>query len=350
MATVDNKPKKDISMEYTSSKLPEKYVKIKKSELDGVFSEVRQLKQFVPKIVDSEFTFLCEKVEARKIELEKLQKENNLLKREIEHIKNSNIRENNVLSKKYNNLMNDYDKEREEKFQLKCQLTSVNQSLLDQSEYCASMGAAACTLLWRVSRQQDSVSSLLAGTKAEEFLEITTKTLDSYFATCDDSDTDQEKSEEFQFVLALCGIVTNLAAAPCGRDFLVTNSSGQGLVDTLVRCVEETRPSPNVRIHSLVLMALYNVSIHRNGLQHLLSRPTLLSALMRLISDEISYELRLNGARLLQSMVMEPENLSQYALQQISLPSLQRLATTVKGEVQSVLLDIVTDLQRHQDP
>ena len=33
----------------------------------------------------------------------------------------------------------------------------------DQSEYCSSMGAAVCTLLWRVSRQQDSVTSLLGG-------------------------------------------------------------------------------------------------------------------------------------------------------------------------------------------
>ena len=39
----------------------------------------------------------------------------------------------------------------------------MNQQMGDQSEYCSSMGAAVCTLLWRVSRQQDSVASLLGG-------------------------------------------------------------------------------------------------------------------------------------------------------------------------------------------
>lgn len=44
-----------------------------------------------------------------------------------------------------------------------CQLLEMNQQMGDQSEYCSSLGAAVCTLLWRVSRQQDSVMSLLEG-------------------------------------------------------------------------------------------------------------------------------------------------------------------------------------------
>ena len=39
----------------------------------------------------------------------------------------------------------------------------MNQQMGEQSEYCSSMGAAVCTLLWRVSRQQDAVASLLGG-------------------------------------------------------------------------------------------------------------------------------------------------------------------------------------------
>ena len=46
---------------------------------------------------------------------------------------------------------------------LQCQLAEMNQQMGDQSEYCSSMGAAVCTLLWRVSRQQESVTSLLGG-------------------------------------------------------------------------------------------------------------------------------------------------------------------------------------------
>lgn len=46
---------------------------------------------------------------------------------------------------------------------LQCQLLETNQQMGDQSEYCSSMGAAVCTLLWRVSRQQESITSLLGG-------------------------------------------------------------------------------------------------------------------------------------------------------------------------------------------
>ena len=39
----------------------------------------------------------------------------------------------------------------------------VTSQLTQQTEYCAGMGAACATLLWRVSRQDDAVESLLTG-------------------------------------------------------------------------------------------------------------------------------------------------------------------------------------------
>jgi hypothetical protein len=95
-------------------------------------------------------------------------------------------------------------------------------------------------------------------TKAEEFLNLTRKTIVSYFATWGDDDP-QEKSEEFQFVLALCGIITNIAAAPCGREFFTKKENGQALVDCLVTSLEKTSVRCNVKIRSLMLMALYNI-------------------------------------------------------------------------------------------
>lgn len=93
--------------------------------------------------------------------------------------------------------------------------------------------------------------------KADEFLQITAKTLESYFATYSDEES-QEKSDEFQFVLAMCGTVTNIAASSCGRDVLVSHESGRALIDTFVSALSESGTGKNIKLRSLILMALYN--------------------------------------------------------------------------------------------
>jgi len=42
-------------------------------------------------------------------------------------------------------------------------VNELTSQLTQQTEYCASMGAACATLLWRVSRRDDAVESLLSG-------------------------------------------------------------------------------------------------------------------------------------------------------------------------------------------
>ena len=44
-----------------------------------------------------------------------------------------------------------------------CEVNELSQQLSQQAEYCFSMGAACCTLLWRVSRHEDCIHSILSG-------------------------------------------------------------------------------------------------------------------------------------------------------------------------------------------
>lgn len=95
--------------------------------------------------------------------------------------------------------------------------------------------------------------------KAEEFLQITSRTIESYFDSCADGEEAKENSEEFQFVLALVGIITNMAAAAQGREFLVTKDSGRVLIDTFMKVLGGSSAGKNVKMRNLILMALYNV-------------------------------------------------------------------------------------------
>jgi hypothetical protein len=45
-----------------------------------------------------------------------------------------------------------------------------------------------------------------------------------------DSMMPSQYTDESQFIMSMCGIVTNIAAMPAGRQFLVTNSNGRELL------------------------------------------------------------------------------------------------------------------------
>lgn len=42
------------------------------------------------------------------------------------------------------------------------QVNELTQQLNQQADYCASMGYACCSLLWRVSQQEQAVEAMLA--------------------------------------------------------------------------------------------------------------------------------------------------------------------------------------------
>ena len=82
--------------------------------------------------------------------------------------------------------------------------------------------------------------------------------MESYFETYSE-EVSKETSDEFQFVLALTGTITNIAAAAQGRDFLMSKDSGRGLIDSFVTVLTSSTLGKNVKLRNLILMALYNV-------------------------------------------------------------------------------------------
>lgn len=49
---------------------------------------------------------------------------------------------------------------------------------------------------------------------------------------------------EYQFVMGLLGIVTNISASPEGREFLITNSNGTEFVRKLIKLTPELPSAP----------------------------------------------------------------------------------------------------------
>ncbi|XP_071071091.1 heat shock factor 2-binding protein isoform X2 [Dasypus novemcinctus] len=212
----------------------EEFVKVRKKDLERLTTEVMQIRDFLPRILNGEVLESFQKLKIVEKNLERKEQELEQLKMDCEHFK-----------ARLETVQADSMREKKEKLALRQQLNEAKQQLLQQAEYCTEMGAAACTLLWGVSSSEDVVKAILGGDKALKFFTITGQTMESFVKSLD-GDVKELDSDENQFVFALAGIVTNVAAIACGREFLVNSS--RVLLDTILQLLGDLKPGQCTRL------------------------------------------------------------------------------------------------------
>uniref|UniRef100_A0A3Q3WB85 Uncharacterized protein n=1 Tax=Mola mola TaxID=94237 RepID=A0A3Q3WB85_MOLML len=257
-------------------------------------TEVMQLREFLPRVLNGDLIETVAKARAAQTSMEHLAQEQEQLRQECLH-----------LQSRLTAVQTECQKEREEKLLLREQLWQSAEELQQQADFCSGLGSVACSLLWSSSARQNTVTRWLG--KLQSFLEVAAQTLESFVASLDQEVknlTEDHNSQEHQFVLALAGTITNIAAVPCGRDFLSTSS--HILLDTLMKLLQMMKPGVFPKLKVLMLMALYNVSISVKGLKYISESPGLLPLIWILLEDG-DWEVCLHTLRLLQSMLVEEE-------------------------------------------
>ncbi|XP_057261017.1 heat shock factor 2-binding protein isoform X4 [Pezoporus wallicus] len=218
------------AVELVKAETKDEFVKIRRRDLERLTTEVMQLRDFLPKIINGDILGTFQKLDAIESNMEKKEEEIQELKMDCEHFR-----------ARLETAQADCMKEKKEKLDLRQQLNEAKQQLLQQAEYCTEMGAAVCTLLWGVSSNEEAVKTILGGSKAVKFFTITAQTMESFVKSLGEDMKQQDlDSDENQFVLALAGIVTNVAALACGREFLV--SSSRELLDTMMQLLGDMKP------------------------------------------------------------------------------------------------------------
>ncbi|XP_048202121.1 LOW QUALITY PROTEIN: heat shock factor 2-binding protein [Perognathus longimembris pacificus] len=310
----------------------EEFVKVRKKDLERLTTEVMQIRDFLPRLLNGEVLESFQKLKIVEKNLERKEQELEQLKLDFAHFK-----------ARLETVQADSGKEKKEKLALRQQLIEAKQQLLQQAEYCTEMGATACTLLWGVSSSEEVVKAILAGDQALKFFRITGQTMESFVKSLD-GDVKELDSDENQFVFALAGIVTNVAAIACGREFLVNSS--RVLLDTMLQLLGDLKPGQCTKLKVLMLMALYNVSINSKGLKYISESPGFIPLLWWLLSDPDA-EVCLHVLRLIQSVVLEPEVFSKSASEfRDSLP-LQRILAMSKSRnprLQTAAQELLDDL------
>lgn len=312
-------------------------ISVGQTEVDRLATETMMLKEFLPKLLTPDVLGSLSLLTKREQEVWSLRKEREVVDKELEHLKRRN-----------ESLKAEFEKEKQEKFSSKCEVSDLQQQLSQQADYCTSMGAACCSLLWRVSRQEENIHSILTGSMVSEFLQLAASTLQSYLDTYTTESLPNESSLESQFVLALCGTITNIAASAYGRDFLSTREEGRALIDVLCTSLAEAPTGSECsKLKRLLLMTLYNISINHTGLGYLTSKSDLMGTLVWKLREEVDATNRLHIMRLLQSLILEPENkgVVARALETIPLSLLQHLSNDPHHEVREVAMELMSDLQ-----
>ncbi|KAM4794943.1 heat shock factor 2-binding protein [Rhinophrynus dorsalis] len=299
------------------------YVRVRRRDLERLTTEVMQMRDFLPQILNHELIDNVQRLEQMESALEGKDLD-------CEHFR-----------ARLEAAQNECAQEREEKLSLLAQLSGLRELSVQQADYYSHLGAVVCTLLWGTSNQEEVVRSILGGGKASMFFGLASHTVSSFVESIGDELPQNDECEESHFLLGLAGTITNVAAVSCGRDFLVT--SCRDLLDTWIHVLGQIKLGTCSRLRVLILMSLYNVSINRMGLSWMSNNHEFISQLQRLLMDP-DPEVCLQTLRLFQSVVMEPDVLCRLKgdLQE-SLLRIQELSQSPNPEVQSVACDILEE-------
>ncbi|XP_028252128.1 heat shock factor 2-binding protein [Parambassis ranga] len=270
------------------------FVRVRKQDLDKLTTEVMQLREFLPRVLNGDLIEILQKARTAQTVKEQLLQEQEVLRQECLH-----------LQSRLDTVQSECQKEREEKLLLREKLWQSGEELQRQVDFCSGLGSAACGLLWSSSAQEDAVMQWLADGKLQSFLTVASQTLESFVMSLDDEvkgQTEDHNSHEHQFVLALAGTIANIAAVTWGRDFLSTHA----LLKTLMTLLQLIKPGVFPKLKVLMLMALYNVSISIKGLKSISENRGLVPLIQTLLDDG-QWEVHLHSLRLLQSVLLDEE-------------------------------------------
>ncbi|XP_028837356.1 heat shock factor 2-binding protein [Denticeps clupeoides] len=312
------------------------FVRVRKRDLEKLSTEVMQLRDFLHRVLNGSLIETLHKARLAETQKDHAEQELEQQRQECLH-----------LDSRLGAAQKECQAEREEKLVLREQLLECREQLQQQAEFCTELGAAACTLLWSASGKEEAVRDMLADGKLEPFLSLAGQTLESFVKSLGEEVKPpqvEHNSHEYQFVLALAGFVTNLAAVTSGRDFL--SSSSHVLLDTLMQLLGLMKPGVFNKLKVLMLMALYNVSISVKGLKYISGSPGLLPLISALLEDADA-EVCLHALRLLQSLLLEDEVLAHVApdlLTSLPLHRIRQLASSRHPALRQTAQETLDDL------
>ncbi|XP_076665833.1 heat shock factor 2-binding protein isoform X2 [Andrena cerasifolii] len=228
----------------------------------------------------------------------------------------------------------------------------LKEQTLNQSTYCSTLGAVLGNLTWRASRFPEIVNVWLSTVqhKISELLAMTAGSFVAFINTYRDA-FPPTSNVEYQFLIGLLGIVTNISASAEGREFLITNPNGRNFVQNMVKLMPTLPLSQgSVSLKRLMLMIFYNVSMNNTGAQHLFESR---------VGDVLNYYLKNNTLpekiqwlclRVLYSITYDLTNPKyiQDLITTLPIAKIEDIAASNKNEMSTVAKQVMKHLRESQ--
>nr|XP_031825488.1 heat shock factor 2-binding protein-like [Nomia melanderi] len=229
------------------------------------------------------------------------------------------------------------------------EIAYLKEQMLNQSAYCTSLGAVLGNLTWRASRFPEIVDVWLSAFqhKIGEFLLITDGSFLA-FVKAYRAAFPPTSNAEYQFIIALLGIVTNISASPEGREFLISNPNGKDFVQKIVSLMPTLPLSQgSLSLKKLMLMTLYNVSVNETGLLHLIESRVGDTLGHYLRNDSLPDEVQLLCLRVLHSITYGLTNPKyiQDLLTSLPIEKIEEIAGSGKNEASTFARQVVKHLR-----
>lgn len=315
---------------------------VSRSWLCRLNSQCEQTCQLVPQLAASSHDLVAKTDDLFQLEhdCKTLTEEQEVLTAEVSHWK-----------AQLNEAVNQAQKDKQSSLNLQMDLQELTSQLCDQSEFCSSLGSTLATVLWRLSRQEEAVVSIASGPKLVDLLTLTNSCIQSFQTAYSDDQWPEQTSVEANFILALTGTYTNLAASAVGRERLSTLPEGLSVVNTFLSFLSDAPATQTAPMKSLMLTGLYNLSINQKGVKYLCGQSQLIARLTAILQSDVS-EHQAITLRLIMSLIAEEEGLSNMILQlKENLPKgcIESLAVSGGGEeVSQLALELLSDLRHAQ--
>lgn len=147
----------------------------------------------------------------------------------------------------------------------KLKLRNIFSQAVGQIEAVSWTGAIMGAMLWKSCKQHDSVKALIGTDSLRDFLGMSNCVLSCFVARQGTGIALCPDTEDYKFIVSICGTFTNLAAFPEGRIHLATETDGLLFANNLLHAIELFRMPAGRLLKRMALTFVYNICLEENG-------------------------------------------------------------------------------------
>ncbi|XP_055626555.1 uncharacterized protein LOC129768734 isoform X2 [Toxorhynchites rutilus septentrionalis] len=148
---------------------------------------------------------------------------------------------------------------------LEQELSATRHQAVGQIEAVSWTGSIMGAMLWKSCKQHDSVKALIGTDSLRDFLVMSNCVLSSFVARQIEGTLPLPDTDDYKFIVSICGTFTNLAAFPEGRAHLATDADGLAFANNLLHAIERFMMPAGRLLKRMTLTFVYNICLEENG-------------------------------------------------------------------------------------